>query len=51
MFCDSFLAKKFNVKQTQLGYFIDFNIAPIFRNILIDKVKILPYDVIPFDQS
>ena len=38
MFSDSFLAKDFNVKQTELGYFINFDIAPIFRSILTDKV-------------
>ena len=50
MFNDSEIAKSFSVGRTKCGYMINFGIAPYFKKMLLEKLKLTPFFVC-YDES
>ena len=51
MFPDSTIAEKFCLQKDKSAYFINYDIAPHFRSILMDNVKDSEFYAISFDES
>ena len=51
MFSDSDIAKSFSLGKTKCAYFINFGIAPYFRDLLLKELKSSKYIVVSYDES
>ena len=51
MFSDSDIAKSFSLGKTKCTYFINFGIAPYFRDLLLKELKSSKYIVVSYDES
>ena len=51
MFHDSEIATVFSMGKTKCSYFINFGIAPYFKDILVTLIKTAPYFVVSYDGS
>ena len=51
MFCDSEIAKSFKLSKTKCGYFINFGLAPYFKDLLVKEIKAANIFVVSFDES
>ena len=51
MFCDSEIAAKFSLSKTKCGYYINYGLAPYFKDKLVKEVKNSPYFTVQFDES
>ena len=51
MFPDSVIAKQFSMSKTKCAYVIHFDIAPIFKNDLIEQINGSPFYSVLFDES
>ena len=51
MFSDSEIAKSFKLSKTKCGYFINFGLAPYFKDLLVKEIKAANIFVVPFDES
>ena len=51
MFSDSSIAKAFTMGRTKCSYFINFGMAPYFKEILQQKIKATPFFALSYDES
>ena len=51
MFSDSEIAKSFKLSKTKCGYFINFRLAPYFKDLLVKEIKAANIFVVLFDES
>ena len=51
MFSDSDIAKKFSIGKTKCGYYINFGIAPYFKELLLEELKSSKYIVVSYDEN
>ena len=51
MFNDSEVARVFSLSKTKCGYYINFGIAPYYRDILIGDIRKSPYYTVLFDET
>ena len=51
MFSDSEIAKSFKLSKTKCGYFINFGLAPYFKDLLVKEIKAANIFVVSFDES
>ena len=51
MFPDSQIAQQFSLSKTKCGYYINYGLAPYYRELLIDKIKQSPFFTVLFDES
>ena len=51
VFSDSDTAKSFSVRKTTCAYYINFGIAPYFKDLLLEKLKSSKYIVVSYDDS
>ena len=51
MFNDSEIAKSFSVGKIKCGYMINFGVAPYFKKMLLEKLKLTLFFVVCYDES
>ena len=51
MFSDSEIAKSFKLSKTKCGYFINFELAPYFKDSIVKEIKAANIFVVLFDES
>jgi hypothetical protein len=51
MFSDSVIVNNFQLGKTKCGYFINYGIAPFFKDELIKTIKAAPFLSVSFDES
>ena len=51
MFSDSQIASEFQMSGTKLSYLINFDIAPHFRQLLVDEINCCSFFTMSFDES
>ena len=51
MFSDSEIAKSFTRSRTKCTYYINYGIAPYFKEILLNQLQASPYFVVSYDKS
>ena len=51
MFSDSEIAKSFKLSKTKCGYFINFGLAPYFKDFLVKEIKAANIFAVSFDES
>ena len=51
MFSDSDIAKKISIGKTKCGYYINFGIAPYFKELLLEELKSSKYIVVSYDEN
>ena len=51
MFSDSEIAKSFKLMKTKYDYFINFGLAPYFKDLLVKEIKVANIFNVLFDES
>ena len=51
MFNDSIVAEKFSISKTKCGYYINYGLAPFYRDTLINDIKKAPFYTVLFDET
>ena len=51
IFSDSEIAKSFQLSKTKCSYYINYGLAPYFKEELVKCIKVSPYFVLSFDES
>ncbi len=51
MFNDSIIAQQFSMSKTKCGYYINFGLAPYYREKLVSDIKNSPFYTILFDET
>ena len=51
MFSGNEIAKSFKLSKTKCGYFINFGLAPYFKDLLVKEIKAANIFVVSFDES
>ena len=44
-------AKSFQLSKTKYAYYIAFDLAPYFKELLVKDIKLSPFYSLPFDES